>query len=244
MQYVSEYSRPHPRKRGVFEDPEATSNSEYESGISSQHTINKFTDQVLRTEYRPKVLAPEIKSSRSYAQEAAAYVANNLDLKVLMAHTQLLTNMFDVYPQSRDQAGLREDMGMLISIQNQRFHDWVASEKAERTRKQAKLFNVDLDSDRMVYAFMRGGRGGDETETETENEDKVAEGKEKTRTEKEEDVLKTIDSTAEIWEKSKGLGIVDVFANGDGGSSRVVGEGEDVDSVLGSDVDSVLGSDG
>jgi hypothetical protein len=203
VQYVSEYSRPHHRKRGVFEDPEATSNSEYESGISSQHTINKFTDQMLRAEYRPQVLASEIKSSGSYAQHAAAYGANNLDLEALMAHTQLLTNMFDVYPQSRDQAGLRKDMEMLISIQNQRFHDWVASEKAERTRKQAKLFNGDLDSNRMVYAFMKGGRGGDETETE--DKDKVAEGKEKTRTEKEEEGLKTIDSTGrktgdwELW---------------------------------------------
>jgi hypothetical protein len=36
---------------------------------------------------------------------------------------------------------------------------------------------------------------------------------------------------------------VDIFANGEGGGSRIVSEGEDVDSVLGSDVDSVLGSD-
>ena len=54
-------------------------------------------------------------------------------------------------------------------------------------------------------------------------------------TEEEEEVLETIDSTADMWGKKKGVGIVDVFASGETGSSPVMSEDEDIDSVTGSD---------
>jgi hypothetical protein len=231
VQYVREYSRRRPCKRSIFEDPEATSGSEYESGTSFQHIVNKFTDQGLRAGYDPQALAPETHSSA--ASVATRIEEHDLDLEVLVSHTQLLTDMLHAYPRSRDQVGLREDMETLMSIQNQRFHDWVAGEKAERTRKKAKLFNVNIDSDRMVYAFMRGGYGGDESESEEDDEVVGEKEKEKAATDKK--VLGAIASTADMWEKKKGMGIVDVFANGEGGSSLVMSEDDDVDSVLGSD---------
>jgi hypothetical protein len=231
VQYVREYSRRCPRKRSIFEDPEATSGSEYESGTSFPHIVNKFTDQGLRAGYDPQALAPETHSSA--VSVATRIEEHDLDLEVLVSHTQLLTDMLHAYPRSRDKIGLREDMETLISIQNQRFHDWVAGEKVERTRKKAKLFNANIDSDRMVYAFMRGGYGGDETESEQDDEVVGEKEKEKAATDKK--VLGAIASTADMWEKKKGMGIVDVFANGEGGSSLAMSEDDDVDSVLGSD---------
>jgi hypothetical protein len=137
--------------------------------------------------------------------------------------------MFHVYPSSHDKVGLRDDMESLISVQNQRFHDWTAIEKAERLRKKAELFNADIGSDKVVYAFMKGLHSGNETESEDED----IERQEKIEVEKE--VLETIASTAEVWEKKKGVGIVNVFANEERGSSPVISEHEEVGSVLGSD---------
>jgi hypothetical protein len=145
VQCIREFSRPRPRKCNL-EDQEVTSGSKYDSPSATlQLNVNETSEQGLRNRC---------------TRNGHTSINRNLDLSHLISHTQLLTEMFHVYPSSRDKVGLREDMESLISVQNQRFHGWAASEKAECLRKKAELFNADIDSDKVVYAFMKGVHSG------------------------------------------------------------------------------------
>ena len=53
--------------------------------------------------------------------------------------TSLLTSLLQIYPLSPDQKGLREDIAMLVSVQNQQVQQWIDGE-SEHARKKRKSY--------------------------------------------------------------------------------------------------------
>ena len=56
-------------------------------------------------------------------------------LAAIIDQTSLLTSLLQVYARSPDQAGLREDIAMLASIQSQHLADWLNFEKGQALAK-------------------------------------------------------------------------------------------------------------
>ncbi|KAF2714895.1 hypothetical protein K504DRAFT_13453 [Pleomassaria siparia CBS 279.74] len=198
VQYVRDYSRPGFHKRRILvddddDDPEATSGDENDESSSSGNPHNVVV-------------------SSSGVGMSNAVGSTNFAIANLTSHTRLLTDLFQIYPHSRDQAGLREDIAMLVSVQNQRLRDWLRAENKENARKRPKL-DVTRDTTTIpsfstvemecATVMRRGSR--DKTDTQEDRHGKQ-QAKKQTMTELEVQVLKFLPSDSEVWNEKDGVG--------------------------------------
>ncbi|KAF2874011.1 hypothetical protein BDV95DRAFT_319599 [Massariosphaeria phaeospora] len=118
LQYVREATRPRPRKRAIFEDPDATSGSEDEgddAALLSRSHISSDPATITSTK-------------RAHNDED-----RRLALTELISHTSLLTSLLSLYPHSASQPDLREDIAMLQPVINQRVQNWLTAENVTPT---------------------------------------------------------------------------------------------------------------
>lgn len=101
----------------------------------------------------------------------------------LVAQTSLLTSLLQVYPQSNDQIVLREDIAMLLSVQNKRVHEWMKSE-SELLGKRRR--------------------------SNTDSAISMSSSKEKSKMD--EEVRNLMSAGAGMWQDGSGEGVADVFA--------------------------------
>ncbi|KAJ4376615.1 hypothetical protein N0V86_006729 [Didymella sp. IMI 355093] len=137
-------------------------------------------------------------------------------LTPLIEQACLLTSLLRVYPQSTDQKGLREDIAMLASIQNQHLADWLNFEVGQ-SRKMASSHtprvsrNATILLDKPVSCSV------------TAEEAVEAERKRK----QDEEVRGLLSAGATVWQDGSGLSVADVYSDGKA-SAAAEGQDEDV----------------
>jgi hypothetical protein len=188
VQCIREHSRPQPRKKTLSADPDETSASETEQATSSA------TRKSLNTPYTHA----HTSSSATRTSKLNVYQDPNDHLSTLIAQSSIQTALLQAYPRSIDQKGLREDIAMLVAVQNQCLAAWMERESAA-SRKRGRLntdsaISVSSDIERAKKAM----RGLEEDER-----------KEK---ERDEEVRRCLSAAARMWQDGSGLGVADVFA--------------------------------
>lgn len=182
LQYVREHSRLSPRKRKIAEDPDETSDSESEE-IDLEVTLSPDD----RVQVLPKGSSYDVLPNPSF------------QLTTLIEHASLLTSFLRVYPQSADQRGLREDIAMLASVQNQQLADWlnfeVQQSQDEKTMHTPRL-TISSDEPTNLPARLT-----DQGQAEAE--------KRKTQ---DEEIRALLSADAKLWQDGSGLGVADVYA--------------------------------
>ncbi|KAF2849238.1 hypothetical protein T440DRAFT_519479 [Plenodomus tracheiphilus IPT5] len=176
---------------------------------------------------RQKSKLPVFRDTTQNPQTTQAHAPNNtIETTHLTEHTALLTSLLKLYPSSRDKKGLREDIAMLLSVQNQRLEAWLKSE-TELSRSMKKtghtISSEGGGNEKVVSAYT--GRSALVRMRKKMEPGALEKGRERG---KDERVRGLLSAGAGMWQDGSGVGVVDVFAG-----ER--GEGESGDEVLGGD---------
>jgi hypothetical protein len=212
VQYIREVSRPTPRKRRLSDaDPDQTSVDEAEtpkavvrtpaskttpqSALMSlwghYYTDNPHIPQVGQFSQIPQI--PQVPRIPQKKAKPVVYQDPDpqSDLNNLIEHTSLITSLLQTYPYSKDQKGLREDISMMVNVQNRHMTEWMKSE-SQSARKRRKI--------------------------EDENAARVNQAKTAAttavRVQKEQDsaLRNVFSANADMWQDGTGHGVADVFA--------------------------------
>ena len=191
LQYVREYSRSSLRTRKAPEDPDETSGSGSEE-------IDIGTTLRPRNPRTPQVLSSSTKSKKS---SITILPDPHIQLTPLIEHASLLTSLLRTYPQSKDQNGLRGDIAMLASVQNQHLADWLNFEVGQ-SRKLASPHKPCVSrsttaspTEPIASVFTEQQRA--EAEKKKEQDDKIR---------------GLLSANGELWQDGSGLGVADVYA--------------------------------
>jgi hypothetical protein len=172
LQYVRESSWLHNRKKVLSSDPNETSADE-SAAASPSITVSMYGGS-----------SSAIKKKKKKLQ---VYQDPNKHISPLITQTSLLTSLLQIYPKSTDQKGLREDIAMLVSVQNQRVKEWMRVESEtvrERRRSDAEMNRARKAVDGLLVE------------------------------EKKDDKMRNLLSAgAGMWQDGSGEGVADVFAD-------------------------------
>jgi hypothetical protein len=113
--YIREHSRPQPFRKILAADLDETSASETEHPISDRKT-------------------GATASSPVKTKKMSVYQDPSDLLTPLIAQSSLVHSLLNIYPRSTNKKGLREDISMLLSVQNQNVHAWMNAESRKRRR--------------------------------------------------------------------------------------------------------------
>ncbi|KAH9872462.1 hypothetical protein IAQ61_005298 [Plenodomus lingam] len=139
-----------------------------------------------------------------------------IELTHLIDNTILITSLLQIYSKSRDQRGLRQDLSMLVSVQNQRFAAWQKSE-ADAARKQRAMRKKDVNAKKSAVvapptaqdaaraALREIWQGGGQSQT--------VEQAEPTKTTMDSQMRDLLSAGAGMWQDGSGVGVADVFTN-------------------------------
>ncbi|KAF1927236.1 uncharacterized protein M421DRAFT_185476 [Didymella exigua CBS 183.55] len=191
LQYVREYSRSSSRKRKMAEDPDETSESD-----STEVKTN--TAPPRKSCFKP------VASGRAKFQSRPVTILPDphFQLSPLIQQASLLTSLLRVYPRSADQKGMREDIAMLASIQNQHLADWLNFEVGQ-SRKMASPHTPRVRSAAAVLPGRRAPRAV--------AADELVEAEKKRK--RDDEVRRLLSAGAEVWQDGSGLSVADVFAD-------------------------------
>lgn len=167
IQCIRDHSLRHQRRKPLSDDPDETSISE--SSASESDFI-----------YRP----PAAKR-----RKVTIYQDPNDHLTPLIAQSEILTSLLHKYSESKDRKGLREDITMLVSVQNERIEKWMKHEAKERKQRKSK----DKASG-VVAAKEKAVRA------------------EKPKADVDREVRGLLSAGAGMWQDGSGEGLVDVYA--------------------------------
>lgn len=156
LQHIRDHSRPQLLKKPLPADPDETSASESE----------------------PAHLPSSAASKRRIT---TVYQDPNDHLTPLIAQSQVLTSLLQKYPASQDKKGVREDVAMLVSVQNERLEMWMRYEGRGRRR---------------------AGSGG--------SREYVAQGEE-SKADGDGEVRYLLSAGATMWQDGSGEGVADVY---------------------------------
>lgn len=162
LQHIRDHSRPQQHKKLLSNDPDETSASEPES-------ISRAS------------------SATSKRRKMTVYQDPNDHLTPLVAQSQILTSLLQKYPRSKDKKGVREDIAMLVSVQNERLETWMQHEAKGKKRGGGK------DGVGSV------GKGKGEAVREEMRKDKDGE------------VSDLLSAGAGMWQDGSGEGVADVY---------------------------------
>lgn len=192
LQYVREYSRSSPRKRKIAGDPDETSESDSTEAdldttlplCPSRFTLMASGNAKLRS--GPVTILPD----------------PHFQLTPLIEQASLLTSLLRVYPRSTDQKGLREDIAMLASMQNQHLADWLNFEVGQ-SRKLASQHtprvsrSQAISSTKPAIPYLTAGE--------------LAAAEQKRRQDNE--IRGLLSANAKVWQDGSGLSVADVFSD-------------------------------
>lgn len=179
-QYVRESSQLQSRKKMYSNDLDTTSTSKSEPATLPQ--------------------TPSSRRKLVVHQDVEDHVTS------LIAQTSLLSSLLQIYPRSTDQKGLRGDIAMLVSVQNQEVAEWMKadlqlSRKRRRCSNNESAISVGSDADWV----------GKEPDRIFENGDEARK--------KDEEVGSLLSAGASMWQDGSGETVVDVFGIDNGQSS-------------------------
>ena len=151
VQFFLDKSRLHSRKRRLSDDPDATSDSEYQDNGQSRKKKPKICE-------RPKTPDQQLNEAMASTPSTGTSEKNMFDrnqkLDELIEHTQLLAAMLINYPRSSDPKGLREDIEMMGTVTQKHLASWVSAEKSFELDTHIRLALADawLPSDAELMA--------------------------------------------------------------------------------------------
>jgi hypothetical protein len=172
LQYARESSWLHNRKNVLSSDPDETSADE-SAAASPSITVSMYSGS----------------SSAVKKKKLQVYQDPNKHISPLITQTSLLTSLLQIYHKSTDQKGLREDIAMLVLVQNQRVKEWMRVE-SETVRERRR-------SDAGMSRARRAVNG------------LLAEEKKK----KDNAMRDLLSAGAGMWQDGSGEGVADVFAD-------------------------------
>jgi hypothetical protein len=180
LQLVREHSRPKPHAKLLSSDPDETSASETDTNTSQR--LRKRKLPVFRD---TDLIAP------------------------LAAQTSLLTSLLQIYPKSTDQRGLRADIALLVSVQNERVAEWMGQEvrEARKRRRSGTDSGISVSGEGIEMVRAR------EAVADLLERERMEREKEK---ERDDQVRGLLSAGAGMWQDGSGEGVVDVFACGEG----------------------------
>jgi len=110
----------------------------------------------------------------------------------LIEHASILTSLLQIYPNSSNQRGLREDISMLVSLQNQHIAQWIKVESQHSPKRRKS--NMDSAANVANRTTQSTGLG-----TRADNEGDKA-------------LRHVFSANAAIWQDGTGHGVADVYA--------------------------------
>jgi hypothetical protein len=193
LQYVRECSRSSPWKRKMAEDPDETSESDStEDDLAVEPSLRKSLfesagDKHVRFKNGPVNILPD----------------PHFQLMPLIEQASLLTSLLRVYPRSIDQKGLREDIAMLASVQNQHLADWLNFEVGQSRKIRSP--HTPRVSRSLVASPSKP----------VPRPPSVAEVAEAERRSKQDDKVRgLLSADARVWQDGSGLSVADVYSDG------------------------------
>jgi hypothetical protein len=181
LQHIPDASRPQHHKKMLSGDPDETS-----------------TD-----DSTPVPMFSSMSTTARKSRKLQIYQDPNDHITPLVAQTSLLTSLLQVYPKSSDQLGLREDIAMLVSVQNKRINEWIKSElEISRKRRQSGMDSANSVSSREPVTL------------EKQNE-------EMEKHKQDEEMRNLMSAGAGMWQDGSGEGVADVYTSQ---ASKYIGE--------------------
>jgi hypothetical protein len=174
LQHIRDSSRPQHLKKILSDDPDETSTDD-STPVPPPTTLSSPTNTTA------------VKS-----RKLQVYQDPNDHITPLVAQTSLLTSLLQVYPKSSDQLGLREDISMLVSVQNKRATEWIKYEQ-EISRKRRRSNAASISN---VKTAAREKR-------KKEDEERM----------KDEEMRILMSAGAGMWQDGSGEGVVDVYTS-------------------------------
>ncbi|KAF1364588.1 hypothetical protein EJ07DRAFT_172615 [Lizonia empirigonia] len=191
VQYVREYSRSSPRKRKMAEDPDETSESESEE-------LDHSTTRSFRKNSRRE------SPSSAVGSKCSAFTIlpdPYFELTAVIEQASLLTSLLRVYPRSADKPGLKDDIAMLASVQNQHLADWLNFENGQ-SKKQANPHAASMSR-------VTTGSPAQRLFPRLIDQERAKEAEMKKQ---DDEVRGLLSADAELWQDGSGLGVADVYA--------------------------------
>ncbi|KAG9187277.1 hypothetical protein G6011_05148 [Alternaria panax] len=191
VQYIRGYSQPSLHKRWLSDaDPDETSGDEAE-------------ERQRYTRPQPNILDPQSGSmpplltrnvDRHINHKPTIHQDPDPDFVVghLIEHTSLITSLLQLYPHSTDQRGLKNDISMLVQVQNQHVTDWIKVESQNSRKRRKDNSGSAARLDNRPQPIMTHG----------------------TRIQKDNDntLRQVFSANADMWQDGTGHGVADVFA--------------------------------
>lgn len=168
--------------------------------VPAQHASeSQHMQRDVRFDTRYPVSAQHLTSSNCNA----AYRYNTImpdplfQLDPIIDQTSLLASLLQAYPRSPDQAGLREDIAMLASIQSQHLAGWLNLENGQ-AGKTAEPHRPRVDRSAKT---LPGRATALRAKVDAEE-----------RKKRDDEVRSLLSASAELWQDGLGLSVADVFA--------------------------------
>jgi hypothetical protein len=188
-QYIQEYSRPLPRKRRLSDaDLDETSASESEQPATSAR-LSKTIPQ--STAVSPPAAPTTVTGLQNDKTMVNCNGDSNLSINHIIELSSLVTSLLRIYPHSADQKGLREEISMMVSMQNQHITKWIKSEcqSSRKHRKSSPDSAVSLgDIEQGQATALRHSKEQDNA------------------------LRQVFSASADMWQDGTGHGVADVFA--------------------------------
>lgn len=237
VQYALDYSRPHPQKRPLPEDPDETSSSEYkDSQKSKKYSARRPLTLALPEKLRNQTLlldtneptpekTPDLESfsTPSTGVSEENMFDRNLNLTDMVEHARLLTALLMAYPYSDDQKGLREDIEMLASVADKRLSTWLSEERnlelQYRKLRPESSSTEPITATDPVMGVAHAGNAGDlgsharaRSKVIVLTEEMISKEKEALEKRKrDEEVRRYLSADSDLWDKKDGIGVAAVY---------------------------------
>lgn len=189
-QYIRECSRLSPRTGSRVADSDKTDKSEPER-------VNEDLPFLTRKSHLTKTFSG---STRSKQSRVTVLSDSHLRLTPPIEHTWLLASLLQAYPQSADQNGLREDISMLVFVNNKHMADWLDFE-AEQSQRLEISHNP---------RWSRSTTFPTQPFTPCFTSKELAEMEIKKR--QDDEIRSLLSANADLWQDGSGLSVADVYA--------------------------------
>jgi hypothetical protein len=190
IQYLREFPRPSPHKRRLSDaDPDETSDDKAEE--YQQHTKLQPNTSIPQSGSMPPSTVCNVDCHITHKSIIHRDPDPNFLVRHLIEHTSLITSLLQLYPHSTDQKGLRNDVSMMVQVQNQYVTDWMKAE-SQCSRKPQKNNESTVSLDNRPQPIINPA-------TRVRNEQDLA-------------LRQILSANADMWQDDTGHGVADVFA--------------------------------
>ncbi|CAG5142845.1 uncharacterized protein ALTATR162_LOCUS1236 [Alternaria atra] len=191
IQYLREFPRPSPHKRRLSDaDPDETSDDEAEE--YQQHTKLQPSTSTPQSGSMPPSKVCNVDRHITHKSIIHRDPDPNFLVRHLIEHTSLITSLLQLYPHSTDQKGLRNDVSMMVQVQNQYVTDWMKAESQSSRKRQKNNDESTVSLDNRPQPIINPA-------TRVQNEQDLA-------------LRQILSANADMWQDDTGHGVADVFA--------------------------------